>query len=229
MYDSLYPSVSMKTITLIVSMVFNSLPKLVVRMMDVEKQSNGADCGVLAIAYLFDICSGFDPCQVKFDHRFIRQHLVTCWIIASFNAFPCWVNGKVPELSSLNPWSFTVPVACLNNKVMKWPNVIPATFRITATAWTFPVRYLVSLKYLGNVKLVVTVFAKFSHLFMFLAWRCEYTCTFTCMCWMERAFALLSGCACAGWSEPLLCSLAVHVLDGGSLCSALRLWLCWME
>ena len=47
-------------------------------MMDVEKQSNGADCGVLAIAYVFDICSGFDPCQVKFDHRFIRQHLVTC-------------------------------------------------------------------------------------------------------------------------------------------------------
>ena len=44
-----------------------------------------------------------------------------------------------------------------------------------------------------------------------------------CMCWMEGAFALLSGCACAGWREPLLCSPAVHVLDGGSLCSALQL------
>ena len=27
---------------------------------------------VLAIAYAFDICSGFDPCQVRFDHRTIR-------------------------------------------------------------------------------------------------------------------------------------------------------------
>ena len=89
-YDSLYPSVSMKTITLIASMVFNSLPKLVVRMMDVEKQSNGADCGVLAIAYMyvFDICSGFDPCQIKFDHRFIRQHLVTCFENCQFQRFP---------------------------------------------------------------------------------------------------------------------------------------------
>ena len=51
-----------------------------------------------------------------------------------------------------------------------------------------------------------------------------------CMCWMEGAFALLSGCGCAGWSELLLCSPAVHVLDGGSLCSALRLWLAgWRE
>ena len=47
-YDSMYPSIPMKTITLIASMVSNSVSKLVVRMMDVDKQSNGADCGVLA-------------------------------------------------------------------------------------------------------------------------------------------------------------------------------------
>ena len=51
---------------------------------------------------------------------------------------------------------FTVPVACLNKKVIKWPNVIRAMFGITATAWTFPVRYLVSLKCIGNARLVVT-------------------------------------------------------------------------
>ena len=35
--------------------------------MDVEKQSNGSDCGVLAIAYAFDLCSGrFD--QVRSGH-----------------------------------------------------------------------------------------------------------------------------------------------------------------
>ena len=36
-------------------------------MMDVEKQSNGSDCGVLAIAYAFDLCSGLNPCTVRFD------------------------------------------------------------------------------------------------------------------------------------------------------------------
>ena len=36
------------------------------------KQLNGSDCRVLGIAYAFDICSGFDPCQVRFDHRTIR-------------------------------------------------------------------------------------------------------------------------------------------------------------
>ena len=54
-YDSLYSSVSSKTITLIASMVSTSVSTLVVRMMDVERQSNGSDCGALAIVYVFDI------------------------------------------------------------------------------------------------------------------------------------------------------------------------------
>ena len=42
-------------------------------MMDV-----GSDCGILAIAYAFDICSGLDPCSVRFDQSKIRPHLATC-------------------------------------------------------------------------------------------------------------------------------------------------------
>jgi hypothetical protein len=53
-YDSLYIA---KTIHLIGSMVFSSSSKLEVRMMDVAKQLNSSNCGVLAIAYAFDICS----------------------------------------------------------------------------------------------------------------------------------------------------------------------------
>ena len=47
MYDSLYSSVSDSTTHLIASMVSSSASNLVVRMMDVERQSNGSDCGVL--------------------------------------------------------------------------------------------------------------------------------------------------------------------------------------
>ena len=41
---------------LIANMVYSPLPQLKMVMMDVEKQSNGSDCGILAIAYAFDIC-----------------------------------------------------------------------------------------------------------------------------------------------------------------------------
>ena len=61
-YDSLYSSVSDSTICLIAGMVSSSASELIIKMMDVEKQSNGSDCGVLAIAYVFDICSRLNPC-----------------------------------------------------------------------------------------------------------------------------------------------------------------------
>ena len=62
-YDSLYSSVSNKTIHLIASMVYSSSSTLEVRMLDVAKQSNSSDCGILSIAYAFDLCSGNDPCE----------------------------------------------------------------------------------------------------------------------------------------------------------------------
>ena len=51
-------------------------------MMDVEKQSNGSDCGVLAIAY------GLNPCTVRFDHSKIRSHLATCLENCQVTCFP---------------------------------------------------------------------------------------------------------------------------------------------
>ena len=42
---------------------------------------------------------------------------------------------------------------------MKWPCVILAMFGIIAIAWTFPVRCLEKQRFLGNVRLAVTVLA----------------------------------------------------------------------
>ena len=44
-------------------------------MMDVEKQSNGSACGVLTIAYVFDVCSGMDPCT---GLHTVRSENITC-------------------------------------------------------------------------------------------------------------------------------------------------------
>ena len=76
-YDSLYKTLSKETVHLIARMVHVPSSELKVVMMDVEKQSNGSDCGVLAITYAFDVCSGMNPCSVRFDHSKIRPHLTT--------------------------------------------------------------------------------------------------------------------------------------------------------
>ncbi len=74
-YDSMYPSVTEATSRVIASLVFRSASKLTIRMMDVEAQRNAVDCGVLSIAYAFDICSGWDPCKVVYDHGSPSQML----------------------------------------------------------------------------------------------------------------------------------------------------------
>ena len=71
-YDSFYKSPTKVLIHLIASMMHSQSNELKITVMDVEKQSNGSDCG---IAYEFDLCSGFDPCSARFG---IRLHLSAC-------------------------------------------------------------------------------------------------------------------------------------------------------
>ena len=99
-YDSLYSSVSNKTIHLIASMVYSSSSTLEVRMMDVAKQSNSSDCGILSIAYAFDLCSGNDPCEVKYYHKKIRQHLVMCLENCQLSRFALLCERKSSSIKS---------------------------------------------------------------------------------------------------------------------------------
>ena len=87
-YDSLYKTLSEDTEYLIATMVRVPSSDLSIIMMDVEKQSNGSDCGVLSIAYVFNICSGMNPCTVRFDHSKSRQHLATCLENCQVSRFP---------------------------------------------------------------------------------------------------------------------------------------------
>lgn len=71
-YDSMYYSVSSTTVNIIASLLFTSAIKLVIRIIEVGKQSNSSDCGVLSIAFAYDICSGNDPCKTKYNLKSIR-------------------------------------------------------------------------------------------------------------------------------------------------------------
>ena len=88
--DSMFSSVFTDTVRVIASLVFSSVPKLVIQNhpMDVGLQSNGSDCGVLAIAFAYDICSGNDPCKAKYDYSLIRQHLLRCLEDCNISRFP---------------------------------------------------------------------------------------------------------------------------------------------
>ena len=94
-YDSLCKTISKETVRLIASLVYSPCSELRVTMMDVEKQSNGSDCGVLAIAYAFDLCSGLNPCTVRFDHSKIRSHLATCLENCQVSCFPVLGERKI--------------------------------------------------------------------------------------------------------------------------------------
>ena len=81
----MYSSVSTSTIRIIASLIFSSPSNLVI---DVVRQTNSSDCGVLSIAFAYDLCSGIDPCQARYDHQLIRQHLLDCLEDCKLSCFP---------------------------------------------------------------------------------------------------------------------------------------------
>ena len=87
-YDSMYSSASSGMIKLIASLLFSPAEQLIVRMMDIGRQSNGSDCGVLSIAFAYDVCNGKDSCKIKYDHRSIKQHLADCLEKCCLSRFP---------------------------------------------------------------------------------------------------------------------------------------------
>ena len=88
-YDSLYKMLSKGTEYLIANMVHVPSSDLCIVMMDVAKESNWSNWGVLAIAYAFDIsCSGRDFCCVRFYHIEIGPHLATCLEDCQVSRFP---------------------------------------------------------------------------------------------------------------------------------------------
>ena len=87
-YDTMYRKVQETTIPIIASLVYSSLPTLIIHMMDVGPQSNGHDCGVLAIAIAYDLCAGNNPLTVVYEHKTIRQHLLEGLRDCCFSRFP---------------------------------------------------------------------------------------------------------------------------------------------
>ncbi len=87
-YDTMYVNVQESTIPIIARLISCTLPTLTINMMDVGRQSNGSDCGVLAIAIAYDLCAGNDPLTVVYEHKSTRQHLKESLKKCCFDRFP---------------------------------------------------------------------------------------------------------------------------------------------
>ena len=85
------------------------MPSIIINMVDVGKQRNGSDCGVLALAMAFDLCAGHDPSGVIFDHKKIRQHLKNSLESCSMSRFPITSTRRAVRRRTKTT---TVPVHC---------------------------------------------------------------------------------------------------------------------
>ena len=80
-YDSAYFTVDEKT-SAIISNQFQS-DNIIIKHS--QKQSNGEDCGLFAIA----ISNGVDPCKIKLIENLLQTHLMKCFDEGIMTLFQC--------------------------------------------------------------------------------------------------------------------------------------------
>lgn len=78
----------------ICAIMHSSQPMITVHHANVDKQMNGHDCGVYAIAFATSLCYGQDVMSIHYDNHKMRQHLVKCLEGAKMLPFPSTYEEK---------------------------------------------------------------------------------------------------------------------------------------
>jgi hypothetical protein len=105
-YDSLYTSVSNATKKNICNFVNVAENELVLKVMNVQQQSDGSSCGVFAAAFAVSLAFGCDPTHLIFFQ--IREHLASCLQAGNLERFP----SKEIAVSNSVLTAMTIPVFC---------------------------------------------------------------------------------------------------------------------
>ena len=77
-FDSLYRHLHVETCSAIAGLLCSPLEEIQVEMPRTQRQTNGSDCGLFAIAFATSILHGEDPCQEAYDVFKMRTHLGQC-------------------------------------------------------------------------------------------------------------------------------------------------------
>ncbi|XP_065670722.1 uncharacterized protein LOC105849232 isoform X2 [Hydra vulgaris] len=97
-FDSLFcGSVSYDTKKQICSILHTELKYLVIKVLPVQQQTNGVDCGLFAIAWARQILEtkGIPSTAMTFDQKQMRKHLLHCIVNNRLDVFPTAVNPNV--------------------------------------------------------------------------------------------------------------------------------------
>ena len=62
--------------------------EIILKFIDVQRQSGGNDCGLFSIAYATAICFGKKPGNFNFDQDLLRPHLIECFKKQKISMFP---------------------------------------------------------------------------------------------------------------------------------------------
>ena len=107
-FDSLGGRVTMGTKVQIATIIQCPLPELTFEVKDTEKQANGSDCGLFAIAVAFELCAGNNPTTILWQQDQMREHLKRCFREQKLTPFPKKGKRISSQLKTL-----TVPVYCV--------------------------------------------------------------------------------------------------------------------
>ena len=88
--DSLYDTLTSSMEVQLSQIYGTNKKRLLVKLPEVQKQSNSVDCGLFALAFAVEFClSGFNGgTHVTFNQRYMREHLVSCLEKGEFRNFP---------------------------------------------------------------------------------------------------------------------------------------------
>ena len=87
-YDSMYQSIGTFTKKQIAAILASQQQQVVVKMMNVQRQTGGYDCGLFAIAFATAIVNGIHPTELTFKQDSMRKHLYECLNKGELTMFP---------------------------------------------------------------------------------------------------------------------------------------------
>jgi hypothetical protein len=78
--------------------------RLLVKIPEIHKQTNSIDCGLYAIANAVEYClTGYTGgLHIKFDQKYMRDHLISCLEKNQFRPFPKCYMSKKSKVESIN-------------------------------------------------------------------------------------------------------------------------------
>ena len=87
-YDSKYSTITESLRDQICALMHSCQRTITVHRINTDKQENGHDCGLYAIAYATSLCNGDDATSVHYNSQKMREHLVQCLQTRQMLNFP---------------------------------------------------------------------------------------------------------------------------------------------